>query len=252
MFLGVLAVMAVLEVMLPRRGRSQGRATRWTGNLGVVVIANVLARLLLPVTVVGAALLAEARGIGLLRMLDVPYWAAVVISVILLDLVVYWQHVIFHHVPMLWRLHRMHHADLDFDATTGIRFHPLEILVSIVVKAGVVVIVGVPAVGVVIFEVLLNASAMFNHSNTKLPLGLDRVLRRVLVTPDMHRVHHSVIPEETHSNFGFCLPWWDWMFSTYQDQPAAGHERMTIGLPILRDPEELRLDHLLTQPWRES
>ncbi len=251
-FVGVLGVMAIWEALEPRRVRRQSRGLRWSGNLGVVVVSAVLLRLVLPVTAVGLAIQVGANGFGLLNWLSAPLWLGVVLSVVVLDLVIYWQHVVFHRVPMLWRLHRMHHADLDFDATTGIRFHPVEILLSMVVKLAVVAALGAPALGVIAFEILLNASAMFNHSNARLPLGLDGALRLVMVTPDMHRVHHSVVPEETHANFGFFLPWWDRLFQTYRDQPAAGHEGMTIGLPQFRDPGELRLDRLITQPWRED
>jgi sterol desaturase/sphingolipid hydroxylase (fatty acid hydroxylase superfamily) len=173
-----------------------------------------------------------------------------VLGVILLDLAIYLQHVLFHAVPALWRLHRMHHADLEFDVTTGTRFHPIEILLSMGIKLGVVAAFGMPAVSVLIFEVLLNATSMFNHGNVRIPLSVDRVLRWIVVTPDMHRVHHSISPRETNSNFGFNLPWWDRLFGTYRDQPAAGHEGMTIGIEQFRDPRELRLDRMLVQPFR--
>ena len=251
-FLGVLGVMAGWEALAPRRARACGRELRWPGNLGIVVVSAVLVRLAFPITATGLALHADANGFGLFNWLSVPYWAAVALTVVVLDLTIYWQHVVFHRVPMLWRLHRMHHADLDFDATTGIRFHPVEIVLSMAVKLAMVAVLGAPALGVVLFEILLNASSMFNHSNVRLPLALDRVLRLGVVTPDMHRVHHSVVPVETHANFGFFLPWWDRMFSTYRDQPAAGHEAMTIGLPEFRQTSELRIDRLLTQPWRED
>lgn len=251
-FLGVLAVMAGWEVLAPRRYRDHGRTTRWPGNLSLVVISAVLVRLIFPVTAVGLAIYTVSNGFGLFHWLGVPYWAAVLLTVAALDLTIYVQHVVFHRVPALWRLHRMHHADLDFDVTTGIRFHPVEIVMSMAIKLAMVAALGAPALGVVLFEILLNASAMFNHSNVRLPLGLDRVLRLVVVTPDMHRVHHSVIPRETHANFGFFLPWWDRLFATYRAQPEAGHDGMTIGLPQFRDPAELRLDRLLTQPWRDD
>ena len=183
-------------------------------------------------------------------LLALPAWVGVVASVVLLDLAIYFQHVLFHAVPVLWRLHRMHHADLDFDVTTGLRFHPIEILLSMVIKLAVVAALGAPALAVLIFEVLLNATSMFNHGNVRIPAGLDRVLRWVVVTPDMHRVHHSILSRETNSNFGFNLPWWDRLFGTYRAQPAAGHEGMTIGIEQFRDPRELRLDRMLLQPFR--
>jgi sterol desaturase/sphingolipid hydroxylase (fatty acid hydroxylase superfamily) len=199
-----------------------------------------------------AALLAQSHGWGVFRALVVPVWLAVITSVILLDLAIYLQHALFHAVPVLWRLHRMHHADLEIDVTTGVRFHPLEILLSMAIKLGVVAALGAPAVAVLIFEVLLNATSMFNHGNVGLPQRLDRVLRWLVVTPDMHRVHHSVVPRETNSNFGFNLPWWDRLCGTYRAQPAAGHQAMTIGIEQFRDPGELRLDRMLLQPLRDD
>jgi sterol desaturase/sphingolipid hydroxylase (fatty acid hydroxylase superfamily) len=251
-FAGVLATMAVLEALLPRRHRAFGRLRRWPNNLGVVVVNTVVLRLAFPTAAVGVALAAEAHGVGLLPWLGLPYPMAVLAAVVLLDLAIYLQHVLFHAVPALWRLHRMHHADLDFDVTTALRFHPVEILLSMVIKLMVVVALGAPAVAVLVFEVLLNATAMFNHANLRLPALLDRALRPVLVTPDMHRVHHSAVEQETNSNFGFNLALWDRLFGTYRAQPAAGHEAMTIGMEQFRDPGELRLDRMLTQPLRDE
>jgi sterol desaturase/sphingolipid hydroxylase (fatty acid hydroxylase superfamily) len=251
-FAGVLAAVAALEALLPRRRRSFSRARRWPNNLGIVAVDTVVLRLIFPTAAVGAALAAEARGVGLLPWLGLPAPVAVLVAVLLLDLAIYLQHVLFHAVPALWRLHRMHHADLDFDVTTGLRFHPVEILLSMVIKLMVVVALGAPAVAVLIFEVLLNATAMFNHANLRLPAWLDRTLRPVLVTPDMHRVHHSAVPRETDSNFGFNLAVWDRLFGTYRAQPAAGHDAMTIGIAQFRDPGELRLDRMLTQPLRDD
>lgn len=251
-FAGILALMAGLEAWLPRRQRSAGRWLRWPSNLGVVVVDSLVVRLVFPTAAVGVAMAAEAKGAGLLPWLGLPQPLAALLAVILLDLAIYLQHVMFHAVPVLWRLHRMHHADLDIDVTTGLRFHPVEILLSMVIKLMVVVALGAPAVAVLVFEVLLNATAMFNHANLRLPERLDRLLRLVLVTPDMHRVHHSVVPRETNSNFGFNLALWDRVFGTYRAQPAAGHEGMTIGIEQFRDPRELRLDRMLTQPLRED
>ena len=204
-FAGVFAAMALWELVAPRRRQAVGRLRRWPGNLGVVVLDTLLVRLIFPTAAVGVALVAEARGWGLLPALDAPSWLAIIIAVIALDLAIYLQHVLFHAVPVLWRLHRMHHADLDIDVTTGARFHPIEILLSMGIKLGVVAALGAPAVAVLIFEVLLNATSMFNHGNVRLPQRLDRVLRWLVVTPDMHRVHHSILPHETNSNFGFNL-----------------------------------------------
>lgn len=251
-FGSILAAMVVWEFLAPRRDPKIGRPVRWPSNIGVVVLDTVLVRLLFPVGAVGLALLAEARGWGLLNALDIPAWAAIPLGVILLDLAIYLQHVLFHAAPALWRLHRMHHADLEFDVTTGIRFHPIEILLSMGIKLGIVATLGTPAVAVLIFEILLNATSMFNHGNVELPARLDRVLRWIVVTPEMHRVHHSIKPRETNSNFGFNLPWWDRLFGTYRDQPEAGHVGMTIGIEQFRDAREQRLDRMLTQPFREG
>jgi sterol desaturase/sphingolipid hydroxylase (fatty acid hydroxylase superfamily) len=248
----ILSAMVVWELLAPRRDQNIGRGTRWPGNLGIVAIDTLLVRLAFPVTAIALALLAETRGWGLFNALEFPLWAAIPLGVILLDLAIYLQHILFHAVPALWRLHRMHHADLEFDVTTGIRFHPIEILLSMGIKLGVVVALGTPAFAVLMFEILLNATSMFNHGNVKLPAHLDRILRWIVVTPDMHRVHHSIKPRETNSNFGFNLPWWDRLFGTYRDQPEAGHVGMTIGIDQFRDVGELRVDRMLTQPFRED
>ena len=249
-FLGIFAAVAIGETLAPRRQRSLTRLARWPNNIGVVVVNTLVVRLAFPTAAVGLALLGEARGWGLLNLIELPFWLSVVIAVVVLDGVIYLQHVMFHAVPALWRLHRMHHADQDFDVTTGARFHPIEILLSMVLKLGAVAALGPPALGVLIFELLLNATAMFNHGNWRLPLALDRGLRWFVVTPDMHRVHHSIVPEETNSNFGFSLPWWDRLFGTYRDQPAAGHDAMTIGIEQFREPADQRLDKMLIQPFR--
>jgi sterol desaturase/sphingolipid hydroxylase (fatty acid hydroxylase superfamily) len=198
------------------------------------------------------AMLVEDRGWGLFNVLPIPDRAAVPAAVVLLDLALYAQHVAFHAVPPLWRLHRMHHADLEVDVTTGVRFHPAEIVPSMVIKFAVVVALGTPPLAVLIFEVLLNATSMFNHGNVRLPRWLDCFLRWIVVTPEMHRVHHSVLRYETDSNFGFNLPWWDRLFGTYRANPAVGHEGMTLGIDRFRDPAELRLDRMLLQPFRND
>ena len=251
-FAGIFTVMALWELLAPRRKQTVRRITRWPSNMGIVVLDSLLIRLIFPTAAVGVALLAESHGWGLFHALGAPAWLAVMASVLLLDLAIYLQHVLFHAVPVLWRLHRMHHADLEFDVTTGVRFHPLEILLSMVIKLGIIAALGAPAVAVLIFEVLLNATSMFNHGNVTLPQRFDRVLRWIVVTPEMHRVHHSILPRETNSNFGFNLPWWDRLFGTYRAQPAAGHESMTIGIEQFRDPRELRLDRMLLQPFRDD
>lgn len=251
-FVTVLTMLAALEIAAPRRAQAIGRWRRWPGNFGLVLLGTLIVRVVLPAAAIGVALTAEARGWGLLNAVALPGWAALLAALLLLDLVIYAQHVMFHAVPGLWRLHRVHHADLEFDVTTGVRFHPGEILASMLIKLAAVAAIGAPALAVLIFEMVLNATAMFSHSNVRLPLGLDRILRRVLVTPDMHRVHHSIAAHEANSNFGFNLPWWDRLFGTYRAQPAAGHERMTLGVAQFRDSRELRLDRMLLQPLRRG
>ena len=253
-FMAVLVLVAGWECIAPRR-RADGtpsRWARWPANLGIVVIDGLVLRLAFPILAVGLAELAAARQWGLLNTLSVPSSLAGVVSLIALDLTIYLQHVMFHAVPALWRLHRMHHADLAFDTTTGVRFHPIEIVLSMVIKLTVVAALGPPAWAVLVFEVVLNATALFNHGNIRIPTAIERSLRLVVVTPDMHRVHHSVHRDETNSNFGFNLPWWDRLFGTYRDAPRDGHERMRIGLPIFRDPKELRLERMLLQPFRDE
>jgi sterol desaturase/sphingolipid hydroxylase (fatty acid hydroxylase superfamily) len=249
-FAGVFVVMAGWEVLTPRRPQTVGRNWRWPNNLGVLAVDALLVRVVLPTTTVGVALVAEAHGVGLFNMIALPVWASIIVSVMVLDLAIYLQHVLFHAVPALWRLHRMHHADLEVDVTTGLRFHPIEILLSTGIKLAVVTAVGAPGAAVLIFEVLLNATSIFNHSNVRIPADIDRILRWFVVTPDMHRVHHSILRRETNSNFGFNLPWWDRLLGTYRAQPAAGHAAMTIGIEQFRDPRELGLDRMLLQPFR--
>lgn len=251
-FAGIFAVMAMWELLAPRRRQSIGRSVRWPSNLAVVVLDTLLVRILFPTTAVALAMVMQAGGWGLFNVLGFPAWLTVLMGILALDLAIYLQHVLFHAAPALWRLHRMHHADLEFDVTTGTRFHPIEILLSMGIKLGVIAALGPPAVAVLIFEALLNATAMFNHSNVRLWPRLDRVLRWLVVTPDMHRIHHSVVVHETNSNFGFNLPWWDWLFGTYRAEPAAGQEGMIIGIEQFREADELRLDRMLTQPFRNE
>jgi sterol desaturase/sphingolipid hydroxylase (fatty acid hydroxylase superfamily) len=249
-FLGVLIAMALWELAAPRRRQDIPRFLRWSNNMALVVIDTVLVRLLFPVTAVAWAHYVQDHGWGALNLVSLPIWLSLIVSLLLLDLVIYAQHVVFHAVPFLWRLHRMHHADLEFDVTTGVRFHPGEILLSMALKFAVIFLLGPPAIAVLLFEVALNATSLFNHSNARLPVGIDRWLRLLVVTPDMHRVHHSIEPTETNSNFGFNMPWWDRLFGTYKPQPKAGHEAMTIGLEEFRDPGELRIDRMLVQPLK--
>ena len=248
----VFASFAFWEASAPRRLRTLDRSQRWPGNLGVFAIDTLLVRVLFPTAAVGFALYAAARGWGLLGHAGLPAWLEIVATVLVLDLAIYAQHVLFHRVPALWRLHRMHHADLELDVTTGVRFHPIEILLSMLIKLGVIAALGAHPAGVLIFEVLLNATSMFNHANASMPRRLDAILRRIVVTPDMHRVHHSIVRAETDSNFGFNLPWWDRLFGTYRAQPAAGHDGMTLGIERFRSVRELRLDRMLAQPFRSG
>ncbi|SDG42366.1 Sterol desaturase/sphingolipid hydroxylase, fatty acid hydroxylase superfamily [Limimonas halophila] len=249
-FLGILVAMAAWEVAAPRRRREIPRLVRWTNNFGVVVVDTILVRLTFPLVAVTLAVFAGEHSWGLFNAVDVPYWLAFVVAVLALDLAIYLQHVMFHAVPALWRLHRMHHADLEFDVSTGLRFHPVEILLSMGLKLAVVAALGPPATAVLVFEVLLNATSMFNHANIRLPTGVDRILRLLVVTPDMHRVHHSIHPSETNSNFGFNLPWWDRLLGTYRAQPRDGHEGMTIGIEQFRTRGDLWLPRMLMQPVR--
>lgn len=249
-FAGVLALMAIWEVLAPRRRLTTHKSLRWASNLGLVALDTVAVRFIVPLGAIGSAMIAQQHGWGLFNSIALPDWLAVALSVVALDFVIYLQHVLFHAVPALWRLHMVHHADLDFDVTTGVRFHVLEILLSMGVKMTAVVLLGAPALAVLIFEVLLNATSMFSHGNVRLPRRLDRLLRLVLVTPDMHRVHHSVHARETNSNYGFNLPWWDYLLGTYRDQPADGHEGMTVGLSQFRDERRVgRLHWMLLLPF---
>jgi len=249
-FLGIFAAMALWELAAPRRALHERKSLRWTNNLALAVLNSVLVRAVLPVAAIGVAGFAAERGMGLLNIFPLPQAWAIAVSVLVLDAAIYLQHLMFHAVPLFWRLHRVHHADVDFDVTTGARFHPIEIALSMLIKFAVILVLGPPAVAVLIFEVLLNATSMFNHGNVRLPARIDRVLRWLVVTPDMHRVHHSIDPRETNSNFGFNVPWWDRLFGTYRAQPRAGHEAMTIGIEQFRERRELRLDRMLLQPFR--
>ena len=248
MFVGVLVVMVVWEWLAPRRRLIQGYR-RWPANLGIVVLNGLMVRLLIPAGAVGAALWSSEQGWGLLSLVDLPAWSSVLIAVILLDLIIYLQHLVVHAVPLLWRLHMVHHADRDIDVTTGLRFHPIEIFLSMLIKITAVILIGAPAVAVVIFEVILNGMAMFNHSNVRLPTTIDSIIRTLFVTPDMHRVHHSVIKCETNSNYGFNLSIWDRLFGTYRAQPEKGHIDMTIGLNQFQAESTERLIWMLRLPF---
>jgi sterol desaturase/sphingolipid hydroxylase (fatty acid hydroxylase superfamily) len=247
---GIFAAMAVWELAAPRRALRERKPVRWTNNLALTVVNSILVRVILPVAAIGVAGFAAEHRMGVLNVFALPYAWALVLSVLVLDVAIYLQHLMFHAVPLLWRLHRVHHADLDIDVTTGARFHPIEIVLSMLIKFAVILVLGPPALAVLIFEILLNATSMFNHGNVRLPTRMDRFLRWLVVTPDMHRVHHSIDPRETNSNFGFNVPCWDHLFGTYRAQPQAGHEAMTTGIEQFRAPREQWLDRMLLQPFR--
>ncbi len=248
-FFAMLAVVGLWEILLPRKNRVASKSLRWLNNLGLVFLNALILRLMFPILAVGTALVAKQEGWGLGNNFQIPFAVQLILGVILLDLLIYGQHVIFHKVPLLWRLHRMHHIDPDLDVTSGARFHPVEIGLSMVIKMGFVWLLGIPAESVLIFELILNASAMFNHGNILIPLQVDRIVRRIIVTPDMHRVHHSVYKEETNTNYGFFLSWWDRLFKTYKEQPKEGHEKMVLGTGYFVDSKYLKLHWLLSVPF---
>lgn len=248
-FFAVLLALALGERRWPRRAAPMPRRRRWPANLGIVAVDSLAVRLAVPLLAVAAAQQAEQRGWGLCHWLQLPPWLSGIVSLLVLDLAIYTQHLLFHKIPLLWRLHRLHHSDTAIDVSTALRFHPLEIILSMYFKIVIVLLLGAPATAVVLFEIILNATALFNHANLRLPETVDRVLRLFLVTPDMHRVHHSIRREETDSNFGFNLPWWDHLFGTYRPQPQDGHTRMTIGLDSFRDQRSRSLYWLLLQPF---
>ena len=248
-FLSIFVLMASWEVIAPRRPLTISKPKRWFANFGIVFLNTLAIRVLFSSAAVGAAIVAGQKSWGVLNLLEWPAWLAAVVAVVTLDFVLYLQHVMFHAVPVLWRLHMVHHADLDVDVTTGARFHPLEVILSMVIKLAAVVLIGASPWAVLVFEVLLNATSMFNHSNVRIPERFDRVLRWLVVTPDMHRIHHSVIREETNSNFGFNLPWWDRFLGTYLPDPAKGQRGMTTGLDQFRNPDRLTLPWILVLPF---
>ena len=252
-FIGVFLIMALLEVLMPRRKLGYSKTKRWTTNISIIAIDSFIVRLMamfvVPLLAVSTAFWTESNSWGLLHLVDWPIWLEILIAVVLLDMAIYGQHVASHKITMLWHFHRMHHADVDIDLTTGTRFHPVEIALSMLYKIVLVLILGPSPEAVVIFEVLLNGSAMFNHANFKLPLFLDRVVRLIFVTPDMHRVHHSIIHNETDSNYGFALSIWDRIFRTYNDQPEKGHDHMTIGLPDYQSEKPTQIAWSLKLPF---
>ena len=249
-FLATFVIMALAEWALPKRERVQPQGRRWLTNWGIVLLDSVIVRLVMPILPIGVALYADAQGWGLLNMIALPFWLSVLLAFLVLDFAIWLQHLLFHVIPVLWRLHQVHHADRDIDVSTALRFHPIEILLSLVWKFAFVVVFGAPALAVFLFEAVLNAAALFNHANVRLPLWLDRILRLAIVTPDMHRVHHSVVRGETNSNYGFNLSIWDRAFRTYVAEPEAGHEGMTIGLGSYQSEKPGQLLWSLLLPFR--
>ena len=248
-FFGILVVMFLWELIAPRRPLTTSKIIRWFSNLGLVLIDSIVVRLFFPTALAGIALLVQQRGWGLFNQFELPYLLKIIFSVLVLDFVIYLQHIVFHSVPLFWRLHMVHHTDMDIDVTTGVRFHPIEIILSMGIKMIVVVLIGAPAVAVLIFEIILNGTSMFNHGNVRYSQNIDSILRLLVVTPEMHRVHHSTIRWETNSNLGFNFPWWDRLFGTYRGQPAKGHLEMTIGLDQYKEPNKLTLPWLLVLPF---
>jgi sterol desaturase/sphingolipid hydroxylase (fatty acid hydroxylase superfamily) len=245
-------VMALAERLWPRRARVAPRAHRWATNLVLMACGAALTRLILPLAAIGAALWAADVRFGALNRVDWSWGLKMLVTVVCLDLVIYWQHRLFHRVPLLWRLHAVHHTDLDLDASSGVRFHPLEILLSMIVKMAAVALMGAPVLAVVIFEVMLNATSIFNHANLAVPVSVDAILRLLFVTPDMHRVHHTTHHDEQNTNFGFNMPWWDRLFGTYRAQPREGHVAVALGLREDRDPSALGAIALLVRPMRRQ
>ncbi len=250
-FVTLFGILALSEWFRPRRPLTNKKSARWFTNWTIVVLDSLLVRLIFPVVAVGTALWATSNGYGLFNWLNMPFLPAAIISFIVLDFAIWLSHVASHKIPIFWKIHRMHHSDVDFDVSTALRFHPIEIVLSMLFKMAIVVAIGAPAISVILFEIVLNGAAMFNHSNLKLPLPVDRVVRLIFVTPDMHRVHHSIIHNETDSNYGFNFSFWDRLFGTYTDQPSKGHDDMTIGLPEWQNKNPTRLDWTLMVPFRK-
>lgn len=249
-FIGMLVIMGLWEWLAPRRAPKLSRLLRWSNNLGLVFLNSFILRILFPAAAVGMAVFTTEHSWGLFNVIDLPPLLEILIAIIALDFIIYLQHVLVHAVPLLWRLHRVHHADLDYDVTTGIRFHPIEIILSMLIKFAAIACLGPAVIAVIIFEVILNGMAMFNHGNVGLPAALDRLLRFFIVTPDMHRVHHSIEDDETNSNFGFNLSIWDRLFGTYREQPRLGHEQMQIGIRQFTTPRQTNwLSGILMMPF---
>ena len=251
-FFGIFTAMALWEVKSPKRPLSLSRKLRWSNNLGLIIVNSVLLRIFFPTAAVGFALQAEIKQWGFFNLIPTQSWVAVLASIVLLDLAIYWQHRLFHRIPVLWQFHKVHHADLDYDVTTATRFHPIEILLSMGIKMLAITLIGAPAIAVMLFEIILNGCAMFNHGNVRIPPAIDKIVRTLLVTPDMHRVHHSVIQKEHNSNYGFNLSLWDRLFNSYVAQPSKGHLNMTIGLNDFRTLKNQYITELLKMPFNDK
>ncbi len=251
-FAAALLIFMMLENIFPRRKKSLPLITHYLNNLSLSVVNSVLVKVLFPLGVFSFTLFLEKKEWGLFYLINLPAWLEIFIAIVLLDLLIYFQHVIFHKVPVLWRLHRVHHADVDLDVSSGVRFHPIEILLSMLIKMLTVMLLGVSPIAVMMFEIILNATAMFNHSNLRFPLGVDAIIRKILVTPDMHRIHHSIIRKECDSNYGFNVSWWDRLFRTYTALPQDGHLGMTLGLNDFRQKHDQQVHHLLMQPFKNE
>ena len=248
----VFLLVSLWEYVPPKRDLQIKKSTRWIRNISLIIISNLAVRLLVPITAASVALYAEQHRIGLWYLLSIPLPAATIISVILLDLLIYTQHILFHHIPLFWRIHKVHHIDQDIDITTGLRFHPIEITLSALIKCSIVLLLGVPLMAIILFEILLNAMSMLSHANISLASRFDKYLRFFIVTPDMHRIHHSVLKDETNSNYGFNLSCWDRLFKTYKDQPKLGHLQMNIGLDEFQDENKTTLFDIIMIPFRNK
>jgi sterol desaturase/sphingolipid hydroxylase (fatty acid hydroxylase superfamily) len=251
-FLGMFVLLAVWELVAPRRASQASKAIRWTNIAALAIVNMLMVRVLLPLAAVGLAAFVNERGSGVLNMLPVPYPMAIIASLLAFDLAVYLIHLAFHAAPVLWRMHRVHHSDVDVDVATAVRFHPIQVVLSTLIKFAVILALGAPVLAVVLFETVFQALVLFNHTNIHISPAADRVLRWFIVTPDMHRIHHSVRLSETNSNFGFALPWWDRLFGTYRAEPLAGHEQMTLGIEMFRAQRHFRLDRMLLNPFLDE
>ena len=250
-FVSLFVVLAIAEVLLPRRSLKISRLQRWSNNLGLSFMNSILMKLILPIAGTGLAVIVAEKQFGLLNAFELPIIVAITLYLVVFDLAIYFQHRFFHFLGPLWRLHRMHHTDLDYDLTTGNRFHPLSIILSLIIKLVLIVVMGPPAIAVLVSEILLNLTSMFNHSNVNIPSRIDRMLRLFVVTPDMHRIHHSQDSMEYNKNFGFNFPWWDRLFGTYKEEPALGHDAMIIGIHGFNEKSSVWLHRMLVQPFKE-